>query len=93
MLCTNTFIMTSFVFAVTVEPTETPAVPPTTSSNKTWEIMKSIAYGGLAESVTSLGIVTSAASGDASTCKQHLYYRACLKTFFLYFCFYLFFLG
>ncbi|XP_062102826.1 membrane protein of ER body-like protein [Humulus lupulus] len=32
-----------------------------------WEMMKSIVYGGLAESITSLGIVTSAASGDAST--------------------------
>ncbi|XP_062077995.1 membrane protein of ER body-like protein [Humulus lupulus] len=36
-------------------------------SPKSLDIIKSIVYGGLAESLTSLGIVTSAASGDAST--------------------------
>ncbi|KAH7517579.1 hypothetical protein FEM48_Zijuj09G0080000 [Ziziphus jujuba var. spinosa] len=36
-------------------------------STKSWEILKSIVYGGLTESITSLGIVTSAASADAAT--------------------------
>ena len=39
------------------------------SGNKIVEILKSIVYGGLTESVTSLGIVISAASAHASTCK------------------------
>ena len=39
-------------------------------SPKSWEIVKSMVYGGLVESITSLGIVTSAASGDATTCKK-----------------------
>ncbi|XP_028765276.1 membrane protein of ER body-like protein, partial [Neltuma alba] len=33
----------------------------------TWEILKSIVYGGLLESIASLGIVTSSASSDATT--------------------------
>ncbi|PON59381.1 Membrane protein of ER body-like protein [Trema orientale] len=45
---------------------QTPLLP-RQRSRKTWEIVKSIVYGGLAESITSLGIVTSAASGDATT--------------------------
>lgn len=32
-----------------------------------WEIVKSIVYGGLAESITSLGIVASAASANTAT--------------------------
>ncbi|XP_050207123.1 membrane protein of ER body-like protein [Mercurialis annua] len=36
-------------------------------NHKGLEILKSIAYGGLTESVTSLGVVTSAASADATT--------------------------
>lgn len=34
-----------------------------------WDILKSIVYGGLIESITSLGVVSSAAGSDASTCK------------------------
>ncbi|XP_057966011.1 membrane protein of ER body-like protein isoform X3 [Malania oleifera] len=34
---------------------------------KGWEILKSIVYGGLIESIASLGIVTSAAGADADT--------------------------
>lgn len=34
-----------------------------------WEIVKSIVYGGLIESITSLGIVSSAASSGAAPCK------------------------
>lgn len=34
-----------------------------------WEIVKSIVYGGLVESITSLGIVSSAISSGATPCK------------------------
>ncbi|CAL0329552.1 unnamed protein product [Lupinus luteus] len=37
------------------------------ASNKALEILKSIVYGGLIESVASLSVVTSAASADATT--------------------------
>lgn len=33
------------------------------------EIIKSIVYGGLVESITSLGVVSSAAGSDSPTCK------------------------
>ncbi|XP_059594104.1 uncharacterized protein LOC104878408 isoform X3 [Vitis vinifera] len=36
-------------------------------NSKQWEILKSIVYGGLIESITSLSIVTSAAGADATT--------------------------
>ncbi|CBI29527.3 unnamed protein product, partial [Vitis vinifera] len=36
-------------------------------NSKKWEILKSIVYGGLIESITSLSIVTSAAGADATT--------------------------
>lgn len=36
------------------------------------EIIKSIVYGGLVESITSLGIVSSAASSGATPCKSSL---------------------
>jgi hypothetical protein len=45
-----------------------PSLPPPKSPIK-WEILKSIVYGGLIESITSLSIVTSAASSAAATCK------------------------
>ncbi|KAK1295771.1 hypothetical protein QJS10_CPB15g00806 [Acorus calamus] len=32
-----------------------------------WDVLKSIVYGGLIESITSIGVVSSAAGGDAST--------------------------
>lgn len=35
-----------------------------------WDILKSIVYGGLMESITSLGVVSSAAGGGATTCKH-----------------------
>lgn len=34
-----------------------------------WDVLKSIVYGGLAESIASLGVVSSAAAADASTCE------------------------
>lgn len=34
------------------------------------EIIKSIVFGGLAESITSLSIVSSATGGDTTTCKS-----------------------
>lgn len=40
------------------------------ASSKTWEILKSIVYGGLTESLASLSVVTSAASADATTCRN-----------------------
>lgn len=33
------------------------------------EVIKSVVYGGLGESIASLSIVSSAAGGDAATCK------------------------
>ncbi|GMN50281.1 hypothetical protein TIFTF001_019443 [Ficus carica] len=47
--------------------TRDPILAPIQGPSKSWEILKSIVYGGIAESIASLGIVTSAASGDAST--------------------------
>lgn len=34
-----------------------------------WDILKSVVYGGLVESITSLGVVSSAAAAGASSCK------------------------
>ncbi|KAJ7942560.1 membrane protein of ER body-like protein [Quillaja saponaria] len=39
----------------------------TTDAGKMWEVLKSIVYGGLLEVIASLGVVTSAASADATT--------------------------
>ncbi|KAJ6887636.1 hypothetical protein NC652_028791 [Populus alba x Populus x berolinensis] len=40
-----------------------------------WEILRSIVYGGLIESITSLGVVSSAAGAGAGTCKyQNFFY-------------------
>ncbi|XLR20061.1 hypothetical protein S83_047973 [Arachis hypogaea] len=36
--------------------------------NKGWEVLKSFVYGGLAELLASLSLVTSSASADANTC-------------------------
>ena len=37
------------------------------------EILKSIVYGGLIESITSLGVVSSAAGAGAGTCKYQIF--------------------
>lgn len=37
-----------------------------------FEIIKSIVYGGLVESITSLGVVSSAAGGGTATCKYFI---------------------
>ena len=34
-----------------------------------WDVLKSIVYGGLIESITSLGVVSSAAGAGSSTCE------------------------
>lgn len=39
-----------------------------------WDVLKSIVYGGLIESITSLSVVLSAAGTDASTCKYQYSY-------------------
>ena len=39
-----------------------------------WEILKSIVYGGLIESITSLGVVSSAAGAGADTGKFSLFF-------------------
>ncbi|RVW21437.1 hypothetical protein CK203_108828 [Vitis vinifera] len=46
------------------QPEPEPGVPA-----KKWDILKSIVYGGLLESIASLTIVTSAAGADATACK------------------------
>ncbi|XP_061346776.1 uncharacterized protein LOC133292394 [Gastrolobium bilobum] len=45
----------------------TPAPRGRPESTKEWEVLKSIVYGGLAELLASLSVVTSAASADATT--------------------------
>jgi len=47
----------------------TPNEASVSASSKTLEILKSVVYGGLIESLTSLSVVTSAASADATTCR------------------------
>lgn len=37
------------------------------------EVVKSIVYGGLAECITSLSIISSASGGGAATCKYSVY--------------------
>ncbi|KAM1483569.1 hypothetical protein ACFX15_034810 [Malus domestica] len=54
----------STIVVISPEPT---IIPPETGDTKTLEIVKSIVYGGLTEAITSLGIVTSAASADTAT--------------------------
>nr|KYP59406.1 hypothetical protein KK1_014841 [Cajanus cajan] len=44
-----------------------PPPPPVPEDSKGWEILKSVVYGGLAELLASLSVVTSAASADATT--------------------------
>lgn len=43
-----------------------------TGERQQWEVLKSIVYGGLVESITSLGIVSSAVSSGAAPCKCSL---------------------
>ncbi|KAK7382696.1 hypothetical protein VNO80_01680 [Phaseolus coccineus] len=60
----------SGVPSITRDPSTTltpPIITTTTGSNKGWEVLKSIVYGGLAELLASLSVVTSAASADATT--------------------------
>ncbi|KAL8551200.1 hypothetical protein ACS0TY_000326 [Phlomoides rotata] len=61
---------------ITIHPSETPSVPElvnqVTASDSARteyeiEVVKSIVYGGLAESITSLSVVSSAAGGGAAT--------------------------
>ncbi|OIW18873.1 hypothetical protein TanjilG_25316 [Lupinus angustifolius] len=47
-------------------PGEEPVIDENTALNKALEIVKSIVYGGLTESLASLTVVTSAASADAT---------------------------
>lgn len=56
---------------VTIVPEPTIITEP--ADTKAFEIIKSIVYGGLTEAITSLGIVTSAASADTATCKWFLF--------------------
>ena len=62
-----------------------------------WEIVKSIVYGGLSESITSLGIMTSAASANTAigyilllfsilliASKLHLYKKHELELYHIY---------
>ncbi|XP_020223120.1 membrane protein of ER body 2 [Cajanus cajan] len=48
-------------------PPVMPPPPPVPEDSKGWEILKSVVYGGLAELLASLSVVTSAASADATT--------------------------
>lgn len=59
----NTEIHDSTIVTIVPEPT----IITEPADTKTFEIIKSIVYGGLTEAITSLGIVTSAASADTAT--------------------------
>ena len=50
-------------------------------SSKAWEVLKSFVYGGLAELLASLSVVTSAASADATTCTK-IYSLLLINVFF-----------
>lgn len=45
------------------------------------EIIKSIIFGGLAESITSLSVVASATGGDTTTCKRCAQFLEVLSCF------------
>ncbi|KAK7389365.1 hypothetical protein VNO78_24326 [Psophocarpus tetragonolobus] len=49
------------------DPGAVATTSPQPGSSKGWEILKSIVYGGLAELLASLSVVTSAASADSTT--------------------------
>lgn len=51
-----------------------------------WHILKSIVYGGLIESILSLGLVSSAAGSDATTCM--CFHRLSYYLFFFVFSFF-----
>lgn len=53
---------------------ETPPAQPDVEESEAhqWDILKSIVYGGLIESITSLGVVSSAAATGAGTCKCYV---------------------
>ncbi|CAK9309832.1 unnamed protein product [Citrullus colocynthis] len=53
--------------AISIDDSRDEHVEPEPSRYNRWEIVKSIVYGGLAESITSLGIVASAASANTAT--------------------------
>lgn len=53
--------------AISIDDSLDEQIEPESSRYNRWEIVKSIVYGGLAESITSLGIVTSAASANTGT--------------------------
>ncbi|XP_054782466.1 membrane protein of ER body 2-like isoform X2 [Prosopis cineraria] len=53
--------------STTRAPTITAGEVQEPGSSKTWDILKSIVYGGLVESIASLSIVASSASADAAT--------------------------
>ncbi|XP_030935806.1 membrane protein of ER body 1-like isoform X13 [Quercus lobata] len=52
---------------IVVDPSPLPATTPSQQGVMKYEILKSLVYGGLIELITSLGVVTSAASADATT--------------------------
>ncbi|XP_011659199.1 uncharacterized protein LOC101210214 isoform X2 [Cucumis sativus] len=53
--------------AISIDDSLDEQIEPEPSRYNWWEIVKCIVYGGLAESIASLGIVTSAASGNTGT--------------------------
>ncbi|KAK9992875.1 hypothetical protein SO802_022578 [Lithocarpus litseifolius] len=52
---------------IVVDPSPLPPRTPSQQGVVKYEILKSLVYGGLIELITSLGVVTSAASADATT--------------------------
>jgi hypothetical protein len=54
--------------AVPVSEDVNPAVP-RPQQRDDWDILKAIVYGGLVESITSLSVVSAAASSGAKTCQ------------------------
>ena len=71
MILVNCYISLYFVLMEPKDPITNPPPPPSPPSPGAikHEILKSVVFGSLNESITSLGVVTSTASADATTSK------------------------
>ena len=71
MILVNCYISLYFVLMEPKDPITNPPPPPSPPSPGAikHEILKSVVFGSFNESITSLGVVTSTASADATTSK------------------------
>ena len=63
------YIFKALYYVMDIASLTTQVTPLPDAPAKKWDILKSIVYGGLLESIASLNIVTSAAGADATACK------------------------